>query len=36
MYEPFDFDYSDTRFIWDDNKEELNFFKHGIKFKTAE
>lgn len=33
-YEHFDIN-SDTEFIWDNIKEEINFKKHGIKFSTA-
>ncbi len=35
MYEPFDIDFYNTRFVWDDEKAEANFIKHGIKFTTA-
>lgn len=35
MYEPFDIDFYDTKFVWDDEKAEANFIKHGIKFTTA-
>lgn len=35
MYEYFDFDLEDASFEWDEAKEELNFKKHGIHFKTA-
>lgn len=35
MYEEFDVDLSDLSFEWDDEKEQLNFRKHGIHFKTA-
>ena len=35
MYEYFDFDLENASFEWDEIKEELNFKKHGIHFKTA-
>lgn len=35
MYEFFDFDIEHASFEWDDNKEKINFAKHGIRFKTA-
>ena len=35
MYEYFDFDYGNARFVWDDNKAAENFKKHGIRFETA-
>lgn len=35
MYEYFDFDYENASFEWDDEKEAINFTKHGIHFKTA-
>lgn len=35
MYEYFDFDLEKASFEWDEIKEELNFKKHGIHFKTA-
>ncbi|MBQ9664252.1 MAG: BrnT family toxin [Oscillospiraceae bacterium] len=35
MYEYFDFDVNKTEFEWDDEKERINFTKHGIHFKTA-
>ena len=35
MYEPLDIDFYDTKFVWDDEKAEANFIKHGIKFTTA-
>lgn len=35
MYEYFDFDLENASFEWDEMKEELNFKKHGIHFKTA-
>ena len=35
MYEYFDFDLENAVFEWDEKKEEQNFRKHGIHFKTA-
>ena len=35
MYEFFEFDIEKASFEWDEEKEELNFRKHGIHFKTA-
>lgn len=35
MYEYFDFDFQNAEFEWDDEKEQTNFRKHGIHFKTA-
>jgi len=35
MYEHFDFDFSRAVFDWDDEKERVNFTKHGIHFRTA-
>lgn len=35
MYEYFDFDLSKASFEWDEEKEQYNFTKHGIHFKTA-
>ena len=35
MYEYFDFDVDNVIFEWDDEKEHINFVKHGIHFKTA-
>ena len=35
MYEFFEFDIEKATFEWDEEKEELNFRKHGIHFKTA-
>ena len=35
MYEFFEFDIKKASFEWDEKKEELNFRKHGIHFKTA-
>lgn len=35
MYEYFDFDYENASFEWNDDKEEQNYKKHGIHFKTA-
>lgn len=35
MYEYFDFEMNNTSFEWDETKEEINFKKHGIHFKTA-
>ena len=31
----FEFDYANITFEWDNEKEEANFRKHGIKFRTA-
>ena len=35
MYAYFDFDYENAVFDWDDGKEQINFRKHGIHFRTA-
>ena len=35
MYESFDFDMNSASFEWDEEKERMNFVKHGIHFKTA-
>lgn len=35
MDEYFDFDPSKTSFEWDEEKDRINFEKHGIRFKTA-
>ena len=35
MYDFFDFDYSTAEFSWDDEKAEINFTKHGVRFETA-
>ena len=35
MYEFFDFDVEAASFEWDEDKEEQNFRKHGIHFRTA-
>jgi uncharacterized DUF497 family protein len=35
MYEYFNFDMDNVVFEWDEEKENLNFRKHGIHFKTA-
>ena len=35
MYEHFDIDLKNTSFEWDDEKDHINFTKHGIHFKTA-
>lgn len=35
MYEYFEFDSENAFFEWDEVKEEINFKKHGIHFKTA-
>ena len=35
MYEFFDFDYKNAVVEWDDNKADINFKKHGIRFETA-
>ena len=35
MYERFEFDLDHASFEWDEEKERINFIKHGIHFKTA-
>ena len=35
MYDYFDFDIDNARFEWDERKDEVNFRKHGIHFRTA-
>ena len=35
MYEYFDYDIENASFEWDDEKDQLNFTKHGIRFRTA-
>lgn len=35
MYEYFEFDIENASFEWDEEKDRLNFRKHGIHFKTA-
>ena len=35
MYEYFDFDVNHASFEWDEEKDRLNFRKHGIHFSTA-
>ena len=35
MYEYFDFDVRNVTFEWDEEKDHINFVKHGIHFKTA-
>ena len=35
MYEYFEFDLENASFEWDEEKERINFRKHGIHFKTA-
>lgn len=35
MYEYFDLDLSKASFEWDEVKEQINFTKHGIHFRTA-
>lgn len=35
MYEYFEFDLEKASFEWDEEKERINFIKHGIHFKTA-
>lgn len=35
MYESFEFDLDQASFEWDEEKERINFIKHGIHFKTA-
>ena len=34
MYEYFDYDIENASFEWDDEKDQLNFTKHGIRFRT--
>jgi len=35
MFEYFEFDISQASFEWDEQKEQMNFRKHGIHFATA-
>ena len=35
MYEFFELDITKTSFDWDDEKDRINFTKHGIHFQTA-
>ena len=35
MYESFDIDLDQFSFEWDEEKDRINFAKHGIHFKTA-
>ena len=35
MYENFDIDLEQFSFEWDDEKDQINFAKHGIHFQTA-
>lgn len=35
MYDSFDIDLSHVSFEWDEQKDRVNFTKHGIHFKTA-
>mgnify|MGYP003560439104 CR=1 FL=1 len=35
MYERFQFNLENTSFEWDEEKERINFRKHGIHFATA-
>ena len=35
MYRYFDTDTDDIEFEWDEHKDQINFNKHGIHFKTA-
>jgi len=35
MYEYFEFDLENASFEWDEEKDRLNFIKHGVHFKTA-
>lgn len=35
MYEYFEFDLENASFEWDEEKERINFRKHGIHFATA-
>ena len=35
MYERISFEFEKLIFEWDENKDRINFSKHGIKFATA-
>ena len=35
MFEYFDIDLTNASFEWDDEKDQINFRKHGIHFRTA-
>ena len=35
MYDFFDFDLENASFEWDEEKDRVNFIKHGIHFRTA-
>ena len=35
MYQFFEYDIENASFEWDENKDALNFRKHGIHFRTA-
>ena len=35
MYDNFDIDLNNASFEWDEEKDQVNFIKHGIHFKTA-
>ena len=35
MYERFEFDLRNASFDWDDDKDRINFTKHGVHFRTA-
>ncbi len=35
MYHYFEFDLTNASFEWDEEKDRINFVKHGIHFKTA-
>ena len=35
MYERFEIDLKEASFEWDEEKDQLNFYKHGIHFKTT-
>ena len=35
MYDNFDIDLNNASFEWDEEKDRVNFMKHGIHFKTA-
>ncbi len=35
MYDNFDIDLNNASFEWDEEKDRVNFIKHGIHFKTA-
>ena len=35
MFEHFDIDLTKASFEWDEEKDRINFMKHGIHFRTA-